>query len=83
MPYIRKPERLELDRVIDKFGNLDVGQLNYVITKLMIKYIQDNTLKYKYYNDLVGVLECAKLELYRRKVIPYENMKMSENGDVK
>jgi hypothetical protein len=31
---------------------------------------------------LVGVLECAKQELYRRILIPYEDAKIELNGDV-
>jgi hypothetical protein len=34
------------------------------------------------YNDVIGALECCKLELYRRMVAPYENTKIKENGDV-
>jgi hypothetical protein len=30
----------------------------------------------------MGVLESAKLELYRRKIAPYEDDKIAENGDV-
>jgi broad-specificity NMP kinase len=38
--------------------------------------------KYHKYNAAVGVLECAKLELYRRLVSGYEDTKIIENGDV-
>jgi len=38
--------------------------------------------KYQTFNDILGALEGAKLEVYRRVVGPYENGKMSENGDV-
>ena len=31
---------------------------------------------------MVGVLECAKLELYRRMAAPYEDEKIEDNGDV-
>ena len=33
-------------------------------------------------NAAIGVLECAKLELYRRVVAMYEDGKIKENGDV-
>lgn len=33
-------------------------------------------------NEVVGALESAKLELYRRIVGPYEDKKSAENGDV-
>jgi len=33
-------------------------------------------------NEVIGVLECAKQELYRRVVAPYEDGKAKINGDV-
>jgi hypothetical protein len=33
-------------------------------------------------NEAIGVLECAKLELYRRVAAPYEDEKIAESGDV-
>ena len=57
------------------------GTLNYIITKLVHWYLGDNP-NYERYNAAIGVLECAKLELYRRKVSPYEDEKIKENGDV-
>jgi len=33
-------------------------------------------------NAIIGALECAKLELYRRVAAPYEDDKIAENGDV-
>ena len=57
------------------------GILNYIITKVCIWWLGDNP-NYEKYNAAIGVLECAKLELYRRKVSPYEDEKIKENGDV-
>ena len=37
---------------------------------------------YALYNAVIGVLECAKMELYRRQISPYEDRKIAENGDV-
>ena len=37
---------------------------------------------YHHYNQLIGVLECAKLELYRRLIAPYEDVKIIDDGDV-
>ena len=79
MPYIKKERREELDK-----GDIPVnaGELNYLITQQLTKYIFINGESYKIYNDVMGALEGAKLELYRRKIVPYENRKMAENGDV-
>lgn len=60
-----------------------MGELNYVITDLLMKALEDGGgVSYTRINALVGVLECAKMELYRRVAAPYEDKKKEENGDV-
>jgi len=44
--------------------------------------LNKNQLNYQTINDIIGALEGAKLEFYRRIAIPYENAKLTENGDV-
>ena len=78
MPYIEKEGRR---RVLMK-GAKSAGELNYLFTYWIKKYICDNGKKYQTYNDIVGALENAKLEIYRRKVSIYEDKKIKENGDV-
>lgn len=76
-PYIKK------DRRSLPFGYCEnCGELNYWITKLVVYYLEQKGECYQTYNDIIGALECAKQELYRRKIIPYENEKIEENGDV-
>ncbi|MEE8597994.1 MAG: hypothetical protein V3S69_00480 [Dehalococcoidales bacterium] len=58
-----------------------MGHVNYVISTLLMKVARKNKLDYEMFNLLIGVLECAKLELYRSKVGPYEDEKKDENGD--
>lgn len=60
----------------------NTGELNYAITMLVIEYLQREGLSYKTCNDIVGAMESAKMEFYRRVVSPYENQKAFENGDV-
>lgn len=55
------------------------GMLNYIITRLISKLYKTS---YTELNAAIGMLECAKLELYRRRLAPYENAKMAEHGDV-
>jgi hypothetical protein len=57
------------------------GELNYMITLLVTLYLGPKP-NYVKHNSAIGALECAKLELYRRKVAPYEDTKILENGDV-
>lgn len=58
-----------------------VGEVNYVISKL-VDGILGPTPSYADFNAMIGVLESAKLELYRRRVAPYENEKINQHGDV-
>ncbi len=84
MPYIKQEERLKLDEKIESLNtNIETeGQLNYVITRLCIRYLQKNGTCYKVLNIIDGVLDCAKQEFYRRFIAPYEDKKIKENGDV-
>jgi len=87
MPYIPQDERTELDELAgDLVTNLRNGnfrgKLNYFISSVAEGLIQANGVSYSFLNDFIGVLECVKLELYRRVATPYEEKKMEENGDV-
>jgi len=86
MPYILQKDRARLDQKIDELAEIinkdqRAGELNYIINRLMLALIGEG--KYKDINELVGALECAKLEFYRRKAAPYEDKKANENGDLK
>lgn len=78
MPYIPKEDRLNLK----ESSNLTEGELNYLITRLLNDQINRKGLKYATINSLIGTLECAKLELYRRIAGPYEDKAVERNGDV-
>jgi len=84
MPYIKTKKRPEIFACMHQASCSirNVGELNYAITQLCKLYLEDNQEKYQTYNDIIGVLECAKLELYRRKIANYEDQKIKENGDV-
>jgi len=80
MPYIEKHLRkaLEHTHIIPE----EAGQLNYKITKIVHTYLQRRGLCYENINSVIGVLECAKLELYRMIAAPYENKKKRENSAI-
>ena len=78
MPYIPKEDRTE-DRA--ERNPCDPGELNYALTRMCIRYL-DGRPHYHNFAEAIGALECAKLELYRRMVAPYEDKKCAENGDV-
>jgi hypothetical protein len=77
MPYIKQEERVGRVTYAET-----AGQLNYVFTQVITEYLDNNGKSYQTINDIVGALECCKLELYRRIVAPYEDTKIKENGDV-
>jgi len=79
MPYIKKKRREELDIRPDP---QNAGELNYIITTQLSNYIFINGESYQTFNDIIGALEGAKLEIYRRLIVPYEDRKAMENGDV-
>ena len=58
------------------------GQLNYQITMLCKQYLKEAGMSYCTLNTIVGALECAKQEWYRRVVVGYEDYKLQESGDV-
>jgi hypothetical protein len=80
MPYIKPEAREALERY--PLSIADAGELNYMITRTINTYLRGRDVRYTRYNDVIGALECAKLEIYRRLIAPYEDAKQLENGDV-
>jgi len=88
MPYISKFQRVKLDAYIrhlirsvqeskkEKRG----GDLNYIISQLLSGSMEE--LKYHEIQEVIGVLECAKLELYRRLGSVREDEAIESNGDI-
>ena len=80
MPYIKQHRRDWFH--LDPDGPVEAGELNYLFTIIAHQYWESNGRNYQAFNDIIGSLEGCKLELYRRKVAPYEDEKIKENGDV-
>jgi len=79
MPYIKEKDRESAHML--QYEPHTAGELNFLITT----FIRDYYLRkpcYQTINDVVGALEGAKLEFYRRIAAPYEDIKIKENGDV-
>ena len=83
MPYIIQGRRKAIDNHIEdvQWAIWNVGDMNYAITRLLDDFLGADPT-YETFNAAIGVLECAKLELYRRQVAPYEDKMCLENGDV-
>jgi hypothetical protein len=81
MPYIpadRRQALLEGERYDE------IGELVYAITEECIEYFNTFAGEHQFatHNAIIGALECAKMEWYRRMAVPYEDKKIVEEGDV-
>lgn len=90
MPYVKQQHRNQLDPFINKLiaeihkeslKEQWQGNLNYCLTKIVMGVV-GKEINYSNINNLIGVIECVKQELYRRVASPYEDAKSKENGDV-
>ncbi len=77
MPYIKNDKRPAA-----RIAPETPGELNYAITAACAYYLEAHGTQYKTIDEIIGALECAKLEFYRRKAASYEDEKLQENGDV-
>lgn len=87
MPYIKKQFREKYIRSTDDLisilkkvpvDKVD-GELNYIITRILNNVYEES---YFNYNRMTGLLFSIWGELNRKRIGPYENKKMIENGDV-
>ena len=90
MPYITRDSREEIDTALLNFcmalkniltDENKAGMLNYCFTKIL-KFVYPGAIKYRQHNEIIGLLDCAKMEYYRRCTSVYEDEKIILNGDV-
>ena len=84
MPYIKEEDKLDIYEynILDTSNITTPGKLNFAITQIVLDYFEKVPPNYQSINDILGALEGAKLEFYRRVAVPYEDKKKEENGDV-
>lgn len=86
MPYIDPEARPAIDAAVAdmQVDNLDAGELNYLISVICDRWATRNeTFRYEEsILDVVGTLECVKLEFYRKCAAAYEDGKERANGTV-
>lgn len=78
MPYISVDQQNMHATVTEAISNADIsgaGELNFLLTKLALRYMEINGDRYAFMNDVVGAFESAKAEFQRRVVNPYEKQK--------
>jgi hypothetical protein len=79
VPYIKEDEKPYMQFALPKTP----GELNFMLTTIVKAYWNyKGSTGYQHINDIIGALEGAKLEFYRRVAAPYEDTKITENGDV-
>jgi hypothetical protein len=87
MPYIKPEKRKNIINCLEDLNLETIGDINFTITYLLhgclkVIVMRMGKISYQDINELIGVLECAKLELYRQIAAPYEDIKKKENGPV-
>ena len=85
MPYVSQNTRVAYHKIRDSIRDSNLyapGVLNYLMTLLAIRYWECTNHDYQAINDIMGALEGAKQEFYRRVAVPYEETKIKSNGDL-
>jgi hypothetical protein len=95
MPYINEVARKNLYPFLDDLVDFlespwtvtTVGDLTFIFYSLAKAFVtgrvtREGQVSYQNYADLIAALENTKLETYRRQIAHYEDLKITENGDV-
>ena len=89
MPYIPQADRPNLEHIATTAskvllpGTQDfAGRLNFLISTILLRCLDDAGMNYRNMNEIVGVLGCVEMEIYRRVIAEYEDEKIKVNGDV-
>ena len=86
MPYISQSRRDEIDAELRAQGSLwtpgNAGDLNYLVSFATANFITKNGLPADDIIEMIGALECCKMELYRVLSGSHEDTRIAENGRV-
>ena len=70
MPYIPQKRRDIIDRDLTDQGTTwkpsNAGDLNYLVSAFIDNYLVEKGVRYAHINEMIGALECCKIELYRK-----------------
>ncbi len=79
MPYIPQEDR---PVVLETLKPETVGEMNFLITRIIMEFLGRKGKSYANMSAIRGVLADVSDEFWRRVMLPYEDVKMAENGDV-
>ncbi len=82
MPYIEQAFRSSMDKVVEEMVQQRVkvnGDLNYILYKFCKENVKPG---YGSLKNFCGELRQCATEIERRLLGPYEDEKITENGDV-
>lgn len=84
MPYITQDRRDSFDDALRTLADnvTNEGELNYCIYKLASLVVERTGESYAKLAMCSSAMEHAKLEWYRKRLAPYEDVKIAENGDI-
>ncbi len=84
MPYIKEKDKREMYNAIQDLQNFVIskGDLNYAICELVGRLIINDEISYTKISEWIDAVHDAEAELRRRLLVPYEELKKAENGDV-
>lgn len=88
MPYLKQHHKDFLDPDLDRLateveqlpGLTKEAALNYIICILANRWFGNKG--YTEWSHAFGAIECAKLELYRLRLGPHEDVAIAINGDI-
>ena len=86
MPYIAQDDRNDFDDFRNEVANVDLKtarEIQYMIAIIVAEFMKNSDYRYQDMNNVMGALNGANLEFYRRYVAPYEDECIIKNGDVK
>lgn len=84
MPYVSPDARMRLWQQMNGQPPIPetAGELTYILYITATHYLATKGNKYQTHAEVLGALDATSKEYYRRKVAPYEDKKIEENGDV-
>lgn len=84
MPYITPERRAAFDAELETLAAevQNQGEMNYCIYKLASLVIDRVGESYEKLSMCSSAMEHAKLEWYRQRLAPYEDVKITENGGI-